>query len=287
MKKNSDTDTDTDTDSELSDGAIEDLNQFQLDLASLHSRNQVTENIQDEVSEEINPEQSREPSTVSLASQAGQIQQSPQPEIVYVAAPPQISSAQVAGEIARQSEQNARNRTKASLRDQKETERLTRPGVQADVEEDCRVLNAYRQAYKNKINYKFRPMYTVSMKPEVLKAERKEVETILNTQDIPTILSSFLIKGAELLELASLALGYPEFNLVGLSDDTTISIKSGYFQSEIEQLSIEWASWLGMSAEKRLAGKGLWLVVNRLMQNSSRVIKATVSEQFIQRTSDL
>ncbi len=216
---------------------------------------------------------------------------------------PQPTRAQINAEAAREiGREKAREAMKRSnvdvatqLKEQKKVEKSAQDIFEEENIEICRVMNGYRNEYKGKINYRFRPHYTPDIKRSILLAEKHEVETILNCQDAPTMLKDVLVKGSEFIEKFSLWLGWEEFNLNQFADDIAISAKSGYFKSELDQLSISWASWLAQPPEYRLAMKMGWIFLRRITDNSptlngsSRKMQApvSISQEKLRTYSDL
>lgn len=143
--------------------------------------------------------------------------------------------------------------------------------LQQEMFECCRILNGYREAYQARLNYPFKPHYTPEMRGgrPFLLAERKNIETLLNTQDLPSIMKEVMGKMSELVEvIASRVFHLP---LEGLYSDIELALRTGYFDAEIEQLSIEWSGWLAQPPGRRLMLKLLWIGTNRAMKNKGPI----------------
>ena len=93
----------------------------------------------------------------------------------------------------------------------------------------ARKLNAYRQKYNGIINYKFRKHYEVNLGYATLNSECKEVEIILNTQNLPNALKEIGYNVTQIIEKVSKLLGIPQLNLDGISEDYKVNAESGYF----------------------------------------------------------
>lgn len=133
--------------------------------------------------------------------------------------------------------------------------------------ENCRKMNQYRDKYNGRINFVFKREYGPSMKPDYLKQCVHEVETILNTQDLPTVLKKMGIQVVNALEILSIAAGYEWFNLSGLTKDCEINAKSGYFDEELEQISIKWAAYFARPPEERLLLKLGMMIAQKIGEN--------------------
>ena len=100
--------------------------------------------------------------------------------------------AQIAANIAKESAEDAVERMKTdSYKTMKAQQKFKKTADQQLVDECAelaRKLNAYRQKYNGIINYKFRKHYEVNLGYATLNSECKEVEIILNTQNLPNAL---------------------------------------------------------------------------------------------------
>lgn len=134
--------------------------------------------------------------------------------------------------------------------------------------DNVRVMNSYRQEYSNKINFRFRPNYTVDMKPEVVKNERKQFEILLNSQDLPTIMKDLLCKLFESVEKLSVWANLPYANLARVAETVKLNADSGYFDEEIKQLAIAWQPWLARGPEQRLLVK-LGIIVGQVASENA------------------
>ena len=84
-------------------------------------------------------------------------------------------------------------------------------------------------------------------------------------------------------------MGIPQLNLDGISEDYKVNAESGYFDPELEQISIKWASWLAREPEERLLWKLGWIFTRRALQNSPSLINKTkpLDPKIIQMSNDL
>lgn len=120
--------------------------------------------------------------------------------------------------------------------------------------------------YQGKIDYKFKPTYDVNkMTQQQLKLEDEESDIIINSQDVPTILLGGVIKVAVIVEQTLNSLGYSGFK--GFAKDMAVCAQSGYFNSEVEQLSIELKEILARPPKERFAGKIALIAYNTWEKN--------------------
>ncbi len=201
--------------------------------------------------------------------------------------------AQIAANIAREAANDARERMKIDAETTYKTQQKFKKTADHLLVNDCaelvRKLNSYKQKYKGIINYKFRNHYDITLGFNVLSTECKEVEIILNTQNLPTALKEIGLHLCEIVEIMVEYLGIPNFSLKGLTYDYKVNSDSGFFDSELEQLSIKWASWLAREPEERLAWKLGSIVVRRAINNAPKLIPTAegVNEKLKMFSNDL
>jgi hypothetical protein len=160
-------------------------------------------------------------------------------------------------------------------------------------ESNCRIMNLYRDKYRGKINYNFRSNYHTGLDYMKTKQERKDFETILYTQDVPTLIKDMIKKVAGSLEAISLALNWPLFDLSELEYKVEVNVDSGSFDEEIEQIVIKWSEYFSRSPEERLGGK-LFMVVSKTLSDNFKRKKGVnirppppISKERMNRTNDL
>jgi hypothetical protein len=140
-------------------------------------------------------------------------------------------------------------------------------------QELCHMLNAYRQKYASSLNFPFKKEYTVAEDYAVLQSTKAQIELLLNTQHAPNLLKDALLKVSEFLELGSSAIGYPYLNLNGFHEAMVANAQSGFFDEELDQLALKYASYFNLSPEQKLGGKVLVIGLGRVANNVSEYQK--------------
>ena len=135
-----------------------------------------------------------------------------------------------------------------------------------------RKLNEKRKKYGGKIDFKFKPNYdALKMTWEQLKVEDDESDIIINSQDVPTVLLAAMIQIAGVLEQAAKNLGYS--GLSGFAKNVAINAQTGFFNSELEQLSIEMKEVFARPPKQRLAMK-LGLVAYKTWEQNNNIAQS-------------
>ena len=189
--------------------------------------------------------------------------------------------------IADQVAQKSVNHTiENALKKGKEQEKLVKTVLQSDLFEadyvnGCIILNGYRTQYQGKIPFNFKKTYeTGTTPPNLVKQHLQEVRTILNGQAIPYMLNNILDKGSELVARTSLLLNFPWLNLSQFHENVMAAKNQGFFDDEINQLSVELMGTLGASPSKRLAFKLGMILCNTVLENTPNYIAHKQSQKL-------
>jgi hypothetical protein len=138
---------------------------------------------------------------------------------------------------------------------------------------NCIILNAYKTAYEGKINFKFRSKYEPGIvSPVLVKQHLNEVRALLNGQQVPYFIEQMLDKGSEAISRLSVMLAIPWLNLSTFHQNVQTALKTGFFDEEIKQLSIEWMSYLGQDPKTRLLIKLGIVLSNSWMENTPSML---------------
>lgn len=157
------------------------------------------------------------------------------------------------------------------------------------------ILNGYKKLYKDKINYNFRSRYTPSIGLANLRAEKKEVDVLLQVTNLPTMMGDGVKRFSQLVEAFSIKWNSPYFNATGFANDVNVAVNAGHFQMEFEQLALELAAYFVRPPAERAAMKWAYILINRLSENSpgmnrprsERVAPTTVDEKLVNQVADL
>ena len=161
-----------------------------------------------------------------------------------------------------------------ALKRGKQQEKLAKTVLQSDLFEadyvnGCIILNGYRTQYQGKIPFNFKKTYEVGITPPNLVHQHlQEVRTILNGQAIPYMLNNILDKGSLFVTRAALILNFPWLNLSNFHNNVMAAKNQGFFDDEINQLSVELMGTLGASPSKRLAFKLGLVLTNTMIENT-------------------
>ena len=121
-----------------------------------------------------------------------------------------------------------------------------------------RILN-YKEQYEGKITWRFKDQFIYQkMSDQQLEDELESVRLIVDSQDLPANLKGVLVHVVGLFEDASLLFGFPYFggeNRASFKKNIAEQVDNGYFDSEIEQLIVEYGHLFAQSPVKRLAYK--------------------------------
>ena len=202
---------------------------------------------------------------------------------------------EIAKEVAQNRRDDLRNSLKNAPKRLKEEQQMNKLVNNQLLKENILInvnkLNSYSKKFKGKINYKFKTNYHVSMNPELLQKEVLEVELLINSQDVPSIMQQLFLKTIELIEIGGIYFGLPTQNL---SSDFDSNIKSGYFEREFEQLAIEYAYLFARPPLERLGYKSLWITLNRILTNYSgitsqenQMLPPNITEETYLKSQDL
>jgi hypothetical protein len=157
---------------------------------------------------------------------------------------------------------------------------------------NCAIMNSYKEKYgkgPNAIRYAFKREYGPKNAPSAVKQEIHQVRVILNTQNLPSILKGAIVKICGVLEQASIQINNPMINLSGLKDDSETCVESGLFDSELDQIAIDWAEWFARGPEERFALKFGNMVFQNLSGNwnGRRSTAAKIPPEVLQRQQNL
>ena len=157
---------------------------------------------------------------------------------------------------------------------------------------NCAIMNAYKEKYgkgPNMIRYTFKREYGPKMAPSAVKQEIHQVRVILNTQNLPTILKNFAIGLCGLLEQASIRMNNPMINLSKLKEDAETNFESGHFDTELDQIAIDWAEYFARGPEERFAWKYGYMIYQNLTGNLTgrRAASANIPAEVLQRQQNL
>ena len=128
-------------------------------------------------------------------------------------------------------------------------------------ENNVRIMNRYREVYKDRIDYKFKSNYTYSMDKSYIVQSRREVEVLLATVNLPVTLKDALVKATAVVQYGSIWAGFGHL-FHKATHDVKINTDMGYFDEEIEQLAIIWGDYLSVGPGKRLFSKWAMVVSN-------------------------
>jgi hypothetical protein len=197
---------------------------------------------------------------------SGEVPKPPKSEPIRVKIPSQV---EVAYEIGKKI---AEDSTKSTVSNMKATNKSlankTIKRMEEIEEEDpdvvkrkiyfANTLNKYRKAYDGKIEYKFRSHYDHSkFSLAELEGEFREVETIINSNDIPRVIGEVLLFMADKAEYISKKMNNPYIRLHGEMPDQSFynavqkSIQDGDWDTDIEQLSMKYAHIFAQPPEIR------------------------------------
>lgn len=190
--------------------------------------------------------------------------------------PAQIK-ASIAAKIGEQEAQKARQRMNKEVTESQK-QKLDQDYIKTaeqfdelkqDLIEKCRRLNEYRDHYEGKIRYEFRPHYHPDMRGgrALIESELYNVKLLLNSRDLPSGIKQFIVYIAKGME--TFLVSYFDAPLGGIGNDVQLEMDAGFFDSEIEQLAIEWAGWLQMPPSKRLLAKLAYIIGRRTMYTIS------------------
>ena len=158
-----------------------------------------------------------------------------------------------------------------------------------ETEEKIRIarrLNDKRQAYAKKIQYKFKPNYDPSkFTLEQLKHEEYELDTIVNSQDVPTILKDGLKAVSFTVEKLLTAFGFPLAK--GFSDKMRINVEAQYFDAEFEQLAIDLKDYFARPPVERVLMKSGMIFARTVEENQIQRVTGTVPTPLANKTKDL
>jgi hypothetical protein len=161
-------------------------------------------------------------------------------------------------------------------------------GVPDPVDEKIRIarrLNDKRQTYQKRIQYKFKPHYDpTKMSIDQLKHEEYEVDTIINSQDVPTILKDGVLAVTGLMERLMVAFGFPLAN--GYRKNMEINFTSNHFDQELEQLAIELKDYFARPPAQRMLLKS-GMIFFRTVEQNQLAYTTNVKPNIVDRTKDL
>ncbi len=165
--------------------------------------------------------------------------------------------------------------------------------VDAEHQENVRMLQSYKEKYEGKVFYQFKKKYGYDMSKEAALQELHNIRLVLNSQDTPTVMKMLVGKVAEITELLCNAMGYKYANAADLADTIKLSVKEGYFDPEIDQLAIEWAPWFGQKPLNRLLWKYAGLCGATFLKNApelgtpSQKLNEPLPRKTAQKAADL
>lgn len=205
----------------------------------------------------------------------------------------------IAEEEARVGRQRMEKDNMEQMRAQKQFTKMADKVLSED-DQECEhlafILNNYKKLYGKKISYNFRARYTPSIGLANLRAEKKEVDILLQVTNLPTMMGEAMKSVSEWIEKASLYFNSPYFDATGFTHDVELAVDSHYFEMEFEQLALELAQYFIRPPAERALGKWLYILVNRMGKNSKGLNKTrgeqaqqrqTLDEKLINQVADL
>ena len=149
----------------------------------------------------------------------------------------------------------------------------------------ARRLNDKRQVYAKKINFKFKPFYDASkLSLEQLKHEEYEVDTIINSQDVPTILKDGLKAVSGVMERLMTAFGFPLAK--GFKKKMEINVDSNHFDQEFEQLAIDLKDYFARPPIERVLMKTGMIFMRTIEENQLEKI-TSVTPSLVEKAKGL
>lgn len=118
----------------------------------------------------------------------------------------------------------------------------------------CRLLNGYRKAYWQKYpDYGWVKHYSPDMSWDFLCQTKDEIQLLLNTKSSPGVVAGFIETAATIIEMSAIKMGNPILH--GYGRRVNKAVKSGGFDDEIIQLSVEWADMFYATPKTRVVVK--------------------------------
>ena len=199
----------------------------------------------------------------------------PQPIVVQLPEPSRTQvAAQTAAAIAKEEAKRASARMrKSNLEAHKAASEFkkmadTSPEIIKEKVKLCMQCQKYKEAYQGRINWEFKKTYSATkMSLDELRAEIEGIEAALNSEPGAFIIYSLMKVASNFCEYLSIR--YGKGTLSSFAQNVEVSIANGYFQDEVQQLSIKYSDWLQVGPEWRLGGKMLHVGTETYRQNSS------------------
>lgn len=148
-------------------------------------------------------------------------------------------------------------------------------------------LNAYREAYKDVISFRFRPQYSATDDPASLESDLDQVRALVNSKTSDTVLAQLVKSVGPMLQQATMALGRRAW----VEGERTYeaahaaAFDAGEFNDEIAQLGAEYGHYLGAGPFSRIFFKIGVLYHGVVMVNTRKLTPPTAAMN--DRFSDL
>jgi hypothetical protein len=136
----------------------------------------------------------------------------------------------------------------------------------------ARRMNDKRNTYQKRLpNYKWRKDYDANkLTLDQLKQDEYELDIIINSQDVPTILKDGLLSACGWAEKLMVGLGFTQAQ--NFAEKVKINAQNKHFDSELEQLAIELKDYFALPPGKRLLFKTAVIFGKNVEENTTSKI---------------
>lgn len=111
--------------------------------------------------------------------------------------------------------------------------------------------------------------YHMGMTARTLEIDKKNLDIMVNSMDMKPVLATLITSSMSWAETMSSS--FTDM-LRNMGENTKTAVANGMFDDELEEIALEMAQWLELTAKKRVIAKCFFLMFFTLQQNGASVI---------------